>query len=255
MAIVKIHPRPKVERRIRYVFAQQIPGDPADGEKCVPGPESVIAEFKAVRDAFPDRRGTHEAYEIYQSWGPEESQQLTPKDVNKMGRELVEEYFKGHQFIVVTHTNRPHLHNHIIVNAIDMETGKSILNKKHHLYRLREINDKICLARGLSIPNQAAKERSMRMPEHVHRMRRFLGHSFVLDMMEKADFARKYATSYDQYRAILLEFGIGVQVENKSNLEKVSNVIRLFRTQDEPASKSNPKIEPAVVPVVPEVCK
>jgi hypothetical protein len=198
------------------MYTQQLPGDPSDAEGCTPETDVAIAEFKAVRDMHPNSRRKIEAYEIYQAWSPEESKRLTKEEVNQMGRALVEEYFKGHQFIVVTHSNRPHLHNHIIVNAVHPETGRSIPNKKEHLYRLREKSDQICRDRGLSIINGEAIDRAARAPENVQRMRRFRGHSYVLDMMEKADFARKYATSYDQYKALLLEFGVGVQIENKN---------------------------------------
>jgi hypothetical protein len=216
MAYVKIHPRKNADKRIRYMLSHQLPGDPSDSEQCTPEADAASAEFKAVRDMHPNSRRKIEAYEIYQAWSPEESKRLTKDEVNQMGHALVEKYFAGHQFLVVTHSDRPHLHNHILVNAVNMETGRSIPNKKEHLYRLRERSDEICRAKGLSIPNQVAADRKARTPEKVQRMQKFRGHSFVLDMMEKADFARKYATGYDQYKAVLLEFGIGVQIENKN---------------------------------------
>jgi hypothetical protein len=216
MAYVKCRPVQHADNQIRYIFAKQLPGDPSFGEKCTPEAEATIAEFKAVRDLYPNKRRKWQAYEVFQSWSPEESKKLTREQVNQMGRELAEQYFKGHQFVVVTHSNRPHLHNHIFVNAVNIETGKSIPPKIKHVYRLREISDQICRANGLSIINQEAIERAARTPDKVQRMQRFKGHSYILDMMEKADFARKYATSYDQYKAILLEFGIGVQIEKKN---------------------------------------
>jgi len=216
MAYVKCRPVVNAAKQIRYLFAKQLPGDPSFGEKVTPEAEAAIQEFKAVRDLFPNKRRKWQAYEVFQSFSPEESKRLTREEVNDMGKALASEYFKGHQFIVVTHSDRAHLHNHIFVNAVNMETGRSIPPKLEHTYRLREISNQISRSRGLSVINQEASERASRAPAKVQRMRRFKGHSYILDMMEKADFAQKYATSYDQYKTILLEFGIGVQIENKN---------------------------------------
>jgi len=258
MAVVRTEPIEEVAPLIRYVFGKQRSGDPSDGEKCAPEAEDAIANFRAVREMH-DFKGKHQGLAIYQSWGPEESKKLNREEVNKMGRELVENIFPGHQFLVVTHSNTPKLHNHIIVNIVNMETGKLIRNKYEHLHKLRARNDEICLARGLSIPNQAATERKDRMPNRVKAMERWRGPSWTLDMMEKANFARSYATGYDQYRAIMGELGIHVQIEKKKityfypGHEKGKRGDKLGRKYDKPfleesfktndeALRANPKL-------------
>jgi len=216
VAVIKVKFYKDATRRLSYVFRQRAKGDPADGSNTIPEEEAAKQSFKSLRELHGVKEGEKKVFEIFQSWHPDESKRLTSEEVNKMGMELAEKYFPGHQYVVVTHSNKAHLHNHILVNVVHPETGRRIKNKYEHLHKLRKINDEICQSRGLSIPNQAKKNREDRTPEHVQRMRRFKGHSWVLDMMEKADFARKYATSYDEYRAILMEFGIGVRVEKKN---------------------------------------
>ena len=216
MAVVKVKFYKDGARRVSYVFKQRVTGDPADGSNTIPEVDAAKQSFKSMRDLHGVKEGDWEVFEIFQSWHPEESKKLAREEVNKMGMELAEKYFPGHQYVVVTHSNKPHLHNHIVVNIVQPETGKRIKNKYEHLHKLRKINDEICQSRGLEIPKQGAKEREDRMPDRVQRMRNFQGHSWVLDTKEKADFARKYATSYDEYRSILGEFGIGVQIEKKN---------------------------------------
>jgi Relaxase/Mobilisation nuclease domain len=124
--------------------------------------------------------------------------------------------YKGHEAIIKTHTDTGKIHNHIVVNMVNHETGKMLENKKYHLHKLRDLNDKICLANGLSVINREAKERRARLPDKVLRMERFNRFSYIFDTKQKADFARKYATGYDEYVAILGQLGVAARVENKN---------------------------------------
>ncbi|KMS13488.1 relaxase/mobilization nuclease domain-containing protein, partial [Staphylococcus aureus] len=45
-------------------------------------------------------------------------------------------------------------HNHIVINAIDLETGKKFNNNKQTLRDLRDFNDEVCLEHGLSVPEK-----------------------------------------------------------------------------------------------------
>lgn len=214
MAIVKILFRKEVAPVIRYVFGHTQPGDPADSASCPPHAEGAIIEFKAVRDQHDFKSGRNEAVHIIQSWNESDSQRLTPQTINTMGRQLVEEHFKGHQFVVVTHTETGKYHNHIVVNTIHMETGKAIEKKFKHLHQLRNINDRLCLEKGLQIPNRDATERKARIPQKVQQMVRAGRESWLLDVRGKADVARFLATSFDQYKDYMDAFGITTRVED-----------------------------------------
>ena len=97
-----------------------------------------------------------------------------------------------------------------------MESGKQIPHKFLHLHELRKINDRLCLARGLQIPNKDANERKARIPDRVQNMVRMGKQSWLYDIMNKADVARHLATSYDQYTDYLDAFGVRTRVEDKN---------------------------------------
>ena len=215
MATVKVRFNKSAATTIRYVLDHGRPGDPVDGENCIADGGTVAAQFKAVRDVHGFKDG-NEAMHIIQSWSPEESAKFDPAVFNELGRELATRQFPGHQVLVVTHTDREHVHNHIVVNTVHVETGARIHNKFHHLHDLRALSDQICLDRGLTIPNQQAKGREARMPDKVQRMVRFNRFSYLMDMKQKADFARAYATSYDEFAGILGELGITARIEAKN---------------------------------------
>ena len=216
MAIVKVLFRKNAARVIRYVFGHSQPGDSVDSESCPPHQEGAISEFKMVREQHDFQDGNNQALHIVQSWDENESKKFPPSEFNAMGKKLVEDYFKGHQFVIVTHTDKPHIHNHIVVNTVNMDSGKLVENKYHHLHKLREINDKLCLERGLKIPNQDATLRRERMPEKVKQMVRNNRPSWVWDVKNKADVARFLSTSYDEYTSYLGAFGVQARVEEKN---------------------------------------
>jgi len=65
---------------------------------------------------------------------------MSAKEFNLMGEKLAETYFKGHQFVIVTHNDTGKTHNHIVVNPVHMETGKRVQNKKKHIIRIKNGN-------------------------------------------------------------------------------------------------------------------
>lgn len=52
---------------------------------------------------------------------------------------------------VYTHADTDHVHNHIVINSIDLETGKKFNNNKQALHNVRDFNDKVCMKHGLSV--------------------------------------------------------------------------------------------------------
>lgn len=203
-------------QKIRYALNKQLPGDPVSAEMLGgTEAESVITQFSNVREAQATKCDKPIA-EMIHSFSPEESKRITPELVNKIGNEVATTMFPGHQVLVVTHLDRGHYHNHILVNRHHTETGKLTRDDFRTLKKLRNTNDRICKEYGLSIPNQEKQEREARMPKDVAQMIKHGRASYIADMMQKADYARSIATSYGQYQGILSEFGINTRVEKKN---------------------------------------
>lgn len=218
MSTIKMYPCliKKGNHKIRYVINKQLPGDPISVEGLSGfNPESIIKQFADVREAH-DSKCKKPFAELIHSFSPEESKKLSPELINKIGYEVITTMFPGHQALVVTHLDRDHYHNHIILNRHHMRTGKLTRNSIGTVKSLRELNDRVCASHGLSVPSQAKREREARMPQKVAKMIRYHRSSYIADMMQKADFARAIATSYDQYQGILAEFGIAARIEKKN---------------------------------------
>ena len=89
------------------------------------------------------------AYQIRQSFKPGE---VTPEEANRIGHELGLRFTKGkHAFIVATHTDRAHIHNHIIFNSTALDCTRKFKNFFLSSFALQRVSDRLCLEHGLSI--------------------------------------------------------------------------------------------------------
>lgn len=89
------------------------------------------------------------AYQIRQSFKPGE---ITSEEANRLGHELALRFTKGkYSFIVATHTDRAHIHNHIVFNSTAMDGTKKFRDFRRSGLALQKISDLICLENGLSV--------------------------------------------------------------------------------------------------------
>ena len=89
------------------------------------------------------------AYQIRQSFKPGE---ITAEEANKVGYELAMRFTKGkYAFIVATHTDRKHIHNHIIWSSVSLEYDRKFRNFWGSTKAVRQLSDTICIENGLSI--------------------------------------------------------------------------------------------------------
>ena len=89
------------------------------------------------------------AYHLRQAFKPGE---VTPEEANQIGRELALKLTKGnHAFVVCTHVDKHHVHDHIIINSTALDCTRKFRNFWGSTWAIRRMNDKLCLEHGLSI--------------------------------------------------------------------------------------------------------
>lgn len=89
------------------------------------------------------------AYQLRQSFKPGE---ITPEEANQVGYELAMRFTKGkHAFIVATHIDRAHIHNHIIYNSTALDCTRKFKNFFLSSFAIQRLSDHICVEHGLSI--------------------------------------------------------------------------------------------------------
>ena len=148
------------------------------------------------------------AHHLIQSFSPEDK--LTPEEINRIGYETIKELIRGNfRFIVTTHTDKDHIHNHILINSIDLNSDKKLKWDYAQERNLRMISDRLAKEAGAKIipPNRYSHEQfdTYRKTNHKFELKQRL--YFLLensknfeDFVAKAsvlnveiDFSRKHA--------------------------------------------------------------
>lgn len=116
--------------------------------------QTAAAEFDLSRKTYLTLTGRHRndeviAYHLRQSFKPGE---LTPEEANAIGYELARRFLKGdHAYIVSTHTDKEHIHNHIIFCATALDCRHKFRNFLGSGKALGRLSDQICLEHKLSV--------------------------------------------------------------------------------------------------------
>lgn len=107
------------------------------------------------------------AYQIRQSFKPGE---ISAEDANRVGYELAMRFTKGkYAFIVATHTDRAHIHNHIIFNSTSIDGTQKFRDFKRSGLALQKVSDMVCLENGLSVIEPRPKSERARRTDYPKR--------------------------------------------------------------------------------------
>ena len=117
-------------------------------------PKTADEEFLLSKRQYQHTTGRQQknniiAYQIRQSFKPGE---VTPEEANQVGYETAMRWTKGkHAFIVATHIDKAHIHNHIIYNSTALDASHKFKNFFLSGLAVQRLSDMVCLEHGLSI--------------------------------------------------------------------------------------------------------
>lgn len=117
-------------------------------------PKTADEEFLLSKRQYQHITGRQQknnviAYQIRQSFKPGE---ITPEEANQVGYETAMRWTKGkHAFIVATHIDRAHIHNHIIYNSTTLDCTRKFKDFFLSGLAVQKLSDRICAEHGLSI--------------------------------------------------------------------------------------------------------
>ena len=213
MAITKIHAiKTTLNKAVSYIENP----DKTDGQLFISGyntePQTASLDFemtatmarKAHRSA--SRRNQNLAYHLIQSFSPDDD--LTPEQAHELGKKLASEFTEGRfEFVVATHLDKNHLHNHIIINAYSFYDYKKLRTVPYKTARqIRGISDRLCAEAELSVieePENIGQRYSAYIRKHQTIPMR-------TQVRRRLNFALARATSYDQFKSIALALGVTV---------------------------------------------
>ncbi|MGI6173097.1 MAG: relaxase/mobilization nuclease domain-containing protein [Christensenellales bacterium] len=123
-------------------------------------PDFVASEFALSKKEYHEITGRYQesdviAYQIRQAFKPGE---VSPEEANRIGYEFAERFLKGnHAFIVCTHIDKAHIHNHIIWNSTALDCTRKFRNFWGSTAAVRKLSDLICAEHRLSVIENPAR--------------------------------------------------------------------------------------------------
>ena len=149
MAVTKIKPvKSALKQRVEYI---QNPAK-TDGKMLVStfgcSYETADIEFEHTLSKAREK-GNNLAHHLIQSFEPGES---TPEQAHEIGKRLADEITKGrHEYVLTTHIDKGHIHNHLIFCAASFIDNKKYVSNKKSYYEIRNFSDKLCKEYSLSV--------------------------------------------------------------------------------------------------------
>ena len=149
MAVTKTHPiKSTLKAAIDYICNPE----KTDGKLLVSSygcaAETADIEFSWTRRHAIDK-GTHLGRHLIQAFEPGE---VTPEEAHEIGMQLAKEILGGkYEFVLTTHIDKNHIHNHLIFNAVSFTDYKHYHSNKRSYHYIRRTSDRICKEHGLSV--------------------------------------------------------------------------------------------------------
>lgn len=127
MAYVSIRWGQSASYHLNYATKDRAPSDETYAHDC--SAETAISDFESVR-AEHNKEGGNQVLHVIQSFSASDSLKMDVSAFCEMGKSLARQNFPGHQYVLRTHTDTDKIHNHIVINTVNSETGKKIENKR-----------------------------------------------------------------------------------------------------------------------------
>ena len=149
MAVTKTHPiKSTLKAAIDYICNPE----KTDGKLLVSSygcaAETADIEFSWTRRHAIDK-GTNLGRHLIQAFQPGE---VTPEQAHEIGMELAKEILGGkYEFVLTTHIDKDHVHNHLIFNAVSFADHKHYHSNKRSYHYIRRTSDRLCKEHGLSV--------------------------------------------------------------------------------------------------------
>lgn len=170
--------------------------------------ETAAREFEWTRK-IAEQKGMNPvriiARHVIQSF---EIGEVTPELAHEIGKQFADEILGGkHEYVLTTHIDKDHVHNHLIFNAVDFVNYHAYKSYKRIYYDMREVSDRLCKENGLSVipPSQ---NKGMGYKEYTEAKR---GTSWKQKLKQTIDRLVITAKDYDDFLRLMQEAGYEIK--------------------------------------------
>ena len=171
------------------------------------------------------------AHHLIQSFDP--SDNLTPEEIHEIGRKTVLELTKGkHEFVIATHVDKNHIHNHIIFNTTDTSSLKKFRWQKGTKRSLEKISDRYAELAGAKIIDRSAPRFS-----HTKYAAYQKKNVFKLEIKSRLNFLIKHSRSIDDFLKKAEALNLAVNFSGKHATYRLLDSEQQRNTRDSTLSK------------------
>ena len=170
------------------------------------------------------------AHHIIQSFSPDDN--LTPEQVHEIGRQTMLELTGGnYEFVIATHTDKDHLHNHIILNTTNTSTLKKFRWEKKTLKNLRAISDKYAARYGAKIIEPTMKNSYTKYSAWRRQ------NNYRFEIKERLDFLLKHSLSLEDFKQKAAALDLQIDFSGKFVKYKLLDQPQQRNVRDDTLSK------------------
>lgn len=138
-----------------------------DSHNCSSNPKQAELAFENTR-LRAINKGNNIAWSIKQSFAPEDN--VTPGMALEIGKEFMEKMYPNYQYVIATHTDKDHIHNHIVMCSVDYKSYHKLNSNIFSLAKLRLVSDSLCLKYGLSVIEPKEQKHKTRLKENIDKV-------------------------------------------------------------------------------------
>ncbi len=134
--------------------------------------------------------------------------EVTPEQAHEIGKQFADEWLKGkYEYVIATHIDKGHCHNHIIFNAVNYVDYHAYRSNKQTYRQMRQLSDEICKEHGLSVipPSQS---KGMSYKEYTEAKR---GTSWKQKLKQTIDRCVITAKDYDEFLKMIQDAGYEIK--------------------------------------------
>lgn len=170
------------------------------------------------------------AHHIIQSFSPDDN--LTPEQVHEIGRQTMLELTGGnYEFVIATHTDKDHLHNHIILNTTNTSTLKKFRWEKKTLKNLRAISDKHAVCYGAKIIEPTMKNSYTKYSAWRRQ------NNYRFEIKDRLDFLLKHSLSLEDFKQKAVALDLQIDFSGKFVKYKLLDQPQQRNVRDDTLSK------------------
>ena len=149
MAVTKIHPiKSTLKKALDYIENPDKTDEKLFVSSYGCSYETADIEFQMLLDQAY-QKGNNLAHHLIQAFEPGET---TPEQAHEIGKQLADEVLQGkYSYVLTTHIDKGHVHNHLIFCAVDMVNHRKYNSNRQSYAYIRRTSDRLCQENGLSV--------------------------------------------------------------------------------------------------------